>query len=414
MANTEQNSRGENRYKIAAFIVFILLVIFVAFYLIEGSEWGLSQVFGVLVSAAASGLITFLLLLGQAETQKKMSEERENWERKEREEQKNRDKLERESAEQREKNVKGYEQRVMAFSHFCENAWSNDLDEDGSKKYVETLQKGIFGTVLLYLGSSEVEQIAQIINGRESKNTSLILSSIVKILKDNVEKEHRVGEEKDGDFDKACKDLWEAFQNWAGDYSENQEDKIAEELVPANLSLDLEKLQPWHFIAKWATQFEVLPDLRELSLVEFGEGWRTALVRAVRPGDIVFLFRSGGYGYVGAFRAKGWRVFEYDQDQQLVVESTSEGIAGVIPAGKARIPDCRAILEKHDFYMSFGDGSTSCANVVVEPLVYVPEGVGIPAGGVYRRTISRYYRPYAAKLIEAFSEKDPSLMQRLH
>ena len=429
--DSEKKRVGVNRvgFFVVAIILAVLLFVFVGFYITKGSEWGLSQIFGILVSAAASGLITFLLLLGQTDTTKELHEmeqrervEREAREKIEKENQRKRDSEERESFEKREKNVKGYEQRIQAFSHFCENAWSQDLEENGSKAYVEALQKSIFGTVLLYLDSEEVKKIAAIIKDRGNKNTSLILSSIVKILKDNVEMDHQVGTGKDSDFDESCKMLWNEFQSWASDFDEAgldvadvNSDTVVTDSAKAEqaskLASKLDNFQTWHFIANGEEQFTA--EGNELSLIEYGEGWRTALVQAVKPNDLVFLFRRGGYGYVGLYRAKGWRVFEYDQEAGNVEEIVSEGIARVLPAGKVKIDDWQDVLAKHDFYYSFGDGGTSCANLVAEQLAYVPEGIGRPVGGVYRRAISRYDRAYAAKMIEVFAEKDNAFKKKL-
>lgn len=157
MGTLENNTTS--LYIISAFIIAFLLVIFIVFYTIEGSEWGLSQFFGVLVSAAASGLITFLLLFGQTKTTKQLHEmeRRERVEREERnkdeeqkkeerekiekENQRERDRLERESFERREKNVKGYEQRIQAFSHFARMPGARILKRMGQKLMSKRFRK---------------------------------------------------------------------------------------------------------------------------------------------------------------------------------------------------------------------------------------------------------------------------------
>ena len=40
----------------------------------------------------------------------------------------------------------------------------------------------------------------------------------------------------------------------------------------------------------------------ELNLVEYNEDWRTNQLKRVGKDDLVFLFRSGGWGYMGVFR----------------------------------------------------------------------------------------------------------------
>ena len=60
-------------------------------------------------------------------------------------------------------------------------------------------------------------------------------------------------------------------------------------------------------------------------------------------------------------------------------------------------------IKEYDIYESQKDGATTCANIIVEPLAFVENGVGNP-GGVYRRTISRYDSHYAWKLQQLFQE----------
>ena len=60
-------------------------------------------------------------------------------------------------------------------------------------------------------------------------------------------------------------------------------------------------------------------------------------------------------------------------------------------------------IEGYDIYKSGDDGATTCANIIVEPIAFVENGVGNP-GGVYRRTISRYDSHYAWLLKEDFKK----------
>ena len=158
-------------------------------------------------------------------------------------------------------------------------------------------------------------------------------------------------------------------------------------------------------------------NLYELSLVEYGQTWRTGLVKQVKPGDIVFLFR-GNKRYLGVYKAIGWRALYYSKDEQgreCVREEVSEGIQKkVVLEGDTALMWDNAVnerLKQYDFYLSFGDGSTSCANVVVEELSFVPDGVVTP-NTTYRPTISRYYWVYAGKLLKVFLDADPQARTR--
>ena len=78
--------------------------------------------------------------------------------------------------------------------------------------------------------------------------------------------------------------------------------------------------QSWHFIMWSDEQLVKLKDgFKELSLVEYeGIIWRTNLVKQVGEGDIIMLFRRGGFGYVGAYKAIGWRVFYFEENREEV------------------------------------------------------------------------------------------------
>lgn len=184
--------------------------------------------------------------------------------------------------------------------------------------------------------------------------------------------------------------LLQTTENAVHIQTENEQNPISEEQrLP----------QPaWHFIMWNDTQLKKLKDgFNELSLIEYGEYWRTNLVKQVGENDIVLLYRRGGSGYIGAYKAIGWRVFyfeEYREDVQLFGKNKLE------IKGEQYISD----IKKYDIYESGEDGATTCANIIVEPIAFVEEGVGNP-GGVYRRTISRYDSHYAWLLQKEFQKK---------
>ncbi len=146
-----------------------------------------------------------------------------------------------------------------------------------------------------------------------------------------------------------------------------------------------------------AEQNESTSDDSQRSLVEYGEYWRTNLLKQVGEGDIIMLFRRGGYGYVGAFEAIGRRIFDFEKGEEEILYFGEE---------KPRsVENFNADVEKYDIYKSREDGATLCSNLIVKRIAYVPEGVGNP-GGVYRRTISRYDSHYAWLLKKRFQEKE--------
>jgi len=159
--------------------------------------------------------------------------------------------------------------------------------------------------------------------------------------------------------------------------------------------------QAWHFNALGDQQFKQFEGPFdkskeiELSLIEYGEYWRTNLLKQVGKGDIIMLFKRGGCGYVGAFEAIGRRIFDFEKGEEEIL---------YFEENKPRLVDnYDADVEKYDIYKSGEDGATLCSNLIVKCIAYVPDGVGNP-GGVYRRTISRYDSHYAWLLKERFQK----------
>lgn len=383
--------------------VFFLLI---AIYLYGGDSSGftLQQFVGILLAAATSGVITLLLLKGQSDTQREMLEQQSQSEAKMLLEQ-------RQAEAKRDKDVKIYSSKILAFSAFNKAVWTDDLDDlDKIQIIIERIRKELYSKVILYLNAKEINSIKGIIPENNLTNFPVILSSIINILNKNAEKNISDIEDHSAqgeDYQKACRELWDKFNRWSGAFAQTDE-KDVENQKNDNISSTYSlKMQAWHFCEWNTTQLDKLDSgFDELSLVEYDEYWRTSLVKQVNPGDLVFLF-IGSKRYAGVFIAKGWRVFEYNNN--MVTEITSENIAPVLPQEICSLkdPSVVSIIEQYDIYNSFKDGATSCANVVVEPISYSREGVDNP-NTTYRKTISRYYEGYAIKLLEKFRDNDPN------
>ena len=169
------------------------------------------------------------------------------------------------------------------------------------------------------------------------------------------------------------------------------------------------KQQAWHFNAWGDPQFKLIEDNLakskeiELSLVEYGEYWRTNLLRQVDKGDVIMLFRRGGCGYVGAFEAIGRRVFDFEKGEEEILYFNEPEKSSIVTT-KDNNDAFEADAKKYDIYESKKDGATLCSNLIVKCIAYVSDGVGNP-GGVYRKTISRYDSHYAWLLKERFQKK---------
>ena len=157
--------------------------------------------------------------------------------------------------------------------------------------------------------------------------------------------------------------------------------------------------QAWHFAMFSDIQLEKLKEgFNELSLLEYDEDWRTNLVKEIGEGDIIMLYKRGEGGYVGAFKALGWRIFYFKEDReeiQLFGKDKQE------VTGEANLSD----IAKYDIYNGKTDGASICANIIVEPIAFIPEGIGNP-GSIYRRTIAKYDPHYAWILMEKFKQNE--------
>ena len=421
MSDKKQRTKIEETKKIVAIIIVVVIVLLLAFYMIEGPSSGFSlrQFIGIIVAAALSGGVTLLLLRGQNDVlEQQRASEAEIAAAKAKGE------------AEKDKDVKIYSSKIMAFSMFNRAVWQNDLDDTDPEvlvKTLKTIRQELFGKVLLYLDSAEINEIVAIVKNRgEGQKLPEILSSIVSILNKNADRTLSDGSATKGNdeaFSKSCQNLWDEFSNWI-----NPIDTVPEEAAAEVEKKDTEavnekplsfNVQSWHF-SMWSTlqmqKLEAGDGFNELSLVEYDQTWRTEQDKQVNPGDIVFLFR-GNKKYVGVYKAIGWRVFYYSSDEQgrgIVKEVTSDNVPKkiVVNGEYALISEVEEQLKIYDFYESFSDGATSCANVVVEELSYVSDGVNNP-NTTYRKTISRYYWLYAARLMEAFLEADKPARDRI-
>ena len=432
----EQQSRRNSLWIVFAGVIIIILVL----ALIDIWNIGSMQSVVVVISSVAAAVVTYLLLQGQKYDEYRQREANEKRRKEEREWQEARSKTdkdwederrrtEREWQEARSKeeakrteNTQIYSNKIAAFSAFNEAVWKENMDtRDDDRETVINIRKELFSRVILYLSSSEIEQITNAISG-ENRQFPYVLSSIVNILNQNAEntltgkdKAEEKNEANNVAYRKGCQSLWDKFNEWLDDIAATPaHTEASPETGNAETKQIKSGIQPWHFCQWSGKQLESLKNgVMELSLVEYGESWRTDLVKQDKKGDLMFLFQ-GSKRYAGAFEAKGWRVFEYDSDR-YVQEITSDGIDKVVvPGEKVPIADVAETLKKYDIYESFRNpDSTSCANVVVDTISFPDAGVTNP-NTTYRKTISRYYPGYAVNLLNEFLNADPANKEKIN
>lgn len=141
----------------------------------------------------------------------------------------------------------------------------------------------------------------------------------------------------------------------------------------------------WHFNAlDPAKQAERLKQPNPIiSLIEYGESWRTERLQEVKPGDIVFLFYRGGPGYVGMYKALKTQVLENED-----VTNGSSNVKIVINGIESESKPFDDELRKNDIYEAIDDGADYVANIIVEELSSTEEW-GNPCETVIRQTIGR-------------------------
>ena len=356
------------------------------------------------------------------------------------------------SEEDKDKNVKIHENKVRAYSSFMKTLWSVLDDGKITREEIKKIRSKLFEHVFFYLDNKGLVSIEKIINSYKlmvadakpeeidsSKVTGYyrdFATAIASCLKNDIKNEN---EEKVSIFKRFFQkqpklepnmdEMWRSLEIISGKYPsqedllhedgceiatpeistnqiESNQSEVSSEITTVPVKVRRLKNQAWHFCEWSEDQIQYLKDGgQELSLIEYDEYWRTGLVKQVKPGDVVFLFK-GNWKYAGVFVAKGWRVFEYD-DQRYVKEITSEGIEKAVVTGdKVPIDSVKDGLAKYDFYGSYLEpNSTSCANVIVDTVSFIPDGVVTP-NSTYRKTISRYYWEYAVRLLDEFSQRE--------
>ncbi len=342
------------------------------------------------------------------------------------------------SEEEKEKNIKIYENKIAVYSEFISKLWKTMADGYLNDDELRDIRSEVFNKLIFYLGIDDIKKLSDEITSikdlqpklsedkedKYSKHSGLLVrsySEITNILRNDIKK----GLDGNDTLKNATNELSDLWTNFGIQPVELAKEKQAFVLVTSQdnnvicpTPLTTEKnnevpsqdthnkkgfVQAWHFAMLGDEQIKALDEgINELSLIEYEEEWRTNLMKQVGENDIVFLFRRGGYGYIGAFRPKGWRIFEYDDDEKPyetihLFEKENDEIVKEEALVKADV-------EKYDIYRGIKDTADYCSNLIVEPIIYIPEGVGNP-NPVYRRTISRYDAGYAVTLMKLLEEK---------
>ena len=287
-----------------------------------------------------------------------------------------------ENESQKDKAVKIFEQKIRIYSKFTEKVWEIIGEDKITDEELKGLRKICFQKLVFYIDDEQATKIAEQIDvlGKRQKKAA---SKITHILQKSLNSDNFGKAEKPENLEK----LFDSF----GKFSE-EETPAKTKLIQGEESASIipieqnsrqeqqhseDRITYWHFnILSEKEQMEAFKNKNwVLALIEYGEEWRTNLIKQVKPNDVVFLFKRGGAGYIGAFRAKEFKVLDVEKKDTYSAEEK----------------------ESFDIYKGIEDGASLASNILVEPIAFNFKGVG--AYTVKRRTIERMNDPEAIKYL---------------
>jgi hypothetical protein len=303
---------------------------------------------------------------------------------------------------QRKKNVKIFEQKIHVYSRFTKKLWEMFDDAKVTDEELKELRKICFKTLVFYLNSKQIEEIANEINRIEigciddDNPTMEAAAQITHILRRSLDDNNK-GEQR-SQRGGELRTLFNSFNK-----QEIVEQEELEQVVTTTPSTSQEQQQVkgdvsyWHFSMLYVDQqikaFEQWNKSGEvwvLALLEYGEVWRTNLVKAVKPGDVIFLLKRGGSGYIGAFKAM--------DPPNKILEPYK-----ILEGGDSAIKDYNKDREKYDIYEGLNDGASLCSNILVKPIAYNCKGVKYDK--VIPKTIERMKMDSVMYLLDRFNGK---------
>lgn len=317
--------------------------------------------------------------------------------------------------EAREKNIKVYENKISVYSEFVSKMWSTikDCKKEDDKVDPEkmfALRSEIFNKLIFYLDDLPIKEISAALDNlnidSDREQNVEAFEKITKVLRSSIKEEEQF--QGKTEIKAGIRTLWNIFNRYNPDESESiletrapDKEEILLEPVPEIQATNIVELD--RHIQGNCVHFNMLDDnwqksifandVNALGLCEYGEVWRTNLIKRCRNNDIVFLYQTGGPGYIGAFLAKGWVVFEADGngnvEKEVRYEFDKQKSAAVVESEAERNNDISRFCARK----LINDGCTKVSFLLVEPLVFCEKGVGVIS--VYRRTISAYDSHYA-------------------
>ena len=379
-------SKGYN-WLSAIVIVILVVTILLMFQGFGDREYGPNLIVGF-IGALISAVITLMLLRDQTN-----------------------------SEEKRDKSIKMYENKLKAFAEFNRFLWEKDELDD------ERLRKSCMQNLIFYLDNDRIVELikyAEIIKSEDNKGKrEQAKADILRILKESLNKEDKIDSKTiiklsatltpevgiNSENNSEVSNINPVSSSSPSEQNNNPEVNQEEEPI---IKTEIEEIKKrfeiadnasfWHFNAlDPAKQAERLKQPNPiLSLIEYGESWRTERLQEVKPGDIIFLFYRGGPGYVGMYKAVETQVIE-NEDISDSNSNVKLYINGVVSESKPFDDE----LRKNDIYEAIDDGADYVANIKVEELSSTEEW-GNPCETVIRQTIGRMNSDRTRTLLSYF------------
>ena len=297
-----------------------------------------------------------------------------------------------------------YENKISVYAEFVSKMWSIMNDDKVDPEEIIALRSEIFNKLIFYLDDSQIKALSEELEKLEFDSSLddyvAVFENITKVLRSSIM-------ETEQDQSKTeIKTLWNRFNHLLKNDNEpesetqalDKEEPVLDSVpeIPNIVELD-------RHIQGNCVHFNMLDDnwqksifandINALGLCEYGEVWRTNLIKRCHNNDIVFLYQTGGPGYIGAFLAKGWVIFEADGNGKVEKEVKYEFDKPNNPMPVESEENINEDLDRFCARKLINDGCTKVSFLLVEPLVFCEEGVGVIS--VYRRTISAYDSHYA-------------------
>lgn len=332
------------------------------------------------LSVVLTAAVTFLLLKGQSEGE-----------------------------ERRDKNIKLHERKLEVYTKFTYKMWDILSDDNINAEEIKILRSEMFNGLLFFLDNHQIVQIDAVLkelnsvkelNSDDCRKSFTKITAILRCDINNTPYEEHKNIIAASSLWSTCSSLYDAVVDVdrlantatsAALISDPQSESTEENSIVGRVSRRCHHFAIFKFDNWQKLLFE--NKVNALVLCEYnGETQRTNAIKRIKSNELVFAYQTGGQGYVGAFLAKGWVVFEQNDN-------------GVVKEVKCEY-DCNEqprVVEGAEFQADLKrfvaadilneNGGVRFSFLLVEPLCVYGRGVGRIS--VYRSTISTYDQRYA-------------------